>query len=767
MTNRARLEIYPIHRIASTLAFTLTCFLVPIPIHADSTLVTVVPGMHDEADNSWLAIASMISPTKDRYVIQQEGVTTSRNLSRNEVNNVITIPTDATPDIIRDLVAPITGKDHATVIVDMNLGVSLSAGPINKDSWQEPEQWTTNVVSALAEQHLATHPDSKTMFIGHSAGTEPIKMLPKQVNITMASGEVKTRPLFDTVDALSSRGGNFPSNVVMVFKEGDFLSSPGGELSASTIMGSFSLDNAKALAKLGHTVLYVADEQHDAAMKVVSAALTEAVSSLGPDAAAVTKVVNFGGNIYDRMVNHRGSTDVSYPDQKMSIITAYSAEVHPLPTGSIASALPVATLVANSPAANIPTILDKLRESEPTPGIGGVSLNATAHMPIEPEAVSFAGYLPEGSCLYLKLRDGTTLTLPRMDPDVVEQSYETEYVLGEKAELSIGASQELSPEGKLASNLNSPGRESVYYFGHVERTQLGSILYDADDLLGRLAYGKPSAITEVQRVLPGFRTLAELFPEKYSIQPAQMSYQTADERIFLNSSLVNLEFTPNGRDLHFVATEFAVHFGQMGPAETAFASYLMAHFDTVAGTHEGRAFAQLAPYARAMAIFRWLKTNGINFQSGGLPDEAHAAVFTPTSVPPFEFPSFDDIAPHRPTVFFGMFGPTRIVLRDGRESRIAYHDGHVANVVRYDGAKFTVYRDDLNSPVGFSLGAHDASAFVADPSAGLLYLKHVDLATSDGEIGFKPRNDTITYPASNAEAILARAAVNFANGDVQ
>ena len=727
---------------------------------SQSSLVIVTPGIRDEASNAWVGVASTLAPTKDRWVVRQEGVTPKADLSHVPQNHIITIRTDATPDQVRKALAEVAKHNNATVIVDMKLDGVNPMGIADKiaavtnvqlpllQSWTKPTHWAATVVDALAEEHLESHPDSHTMWIGHSAGTEPMTMAPASVQVQDAQGANITRPLFNDIYAMSPRrvDTEYPRNTVMVFADGDFLASPNGNIPFGSLVGSFSESDALSVAKLGYPVLRVSgDGGHDAMA-----------------AASVNELAGLVVELKERMAAHTESTDVTYPDRNIFYYAPTTAEPVHLPTGSVEHALNAVSNVIEGKTTNIPDITQYLRATEPTPGLGGISLNATAYIPVNPRDVESAGYHLKDSVLFLHMRNGDTIRFPAIDPEVASQCYQTACVFGQKAELSIGHTHEQDPNGNLVVNPQAPGNFAVYYFGHTQDTLLGEVMYEADSRLGELAFDNPSG----NRPLPGFRSMVELFPEKYVDNPGDGQFAGADMRVFLNSSAVALQLSPDGDALEFADTAFTVHFGQMGPAESAYAGFMEAHFNEIAGTEAGRPFAQLVPYARALAIFRWLKANNIRVEDYELREITPGKVVTPVAqaLGKNKAPTLDDIAPPRPTVFFGPFGPTRVVREDGTESRITYRDGLVSTVQRFDGEQLTVYRDKLGAPVGYQWGSQGGAAFIRDSKFGLLYAKGVAFAGSPDDIGVRYSDSTKAYPVSNAEDILATVALDFANG---
>jgi hypothetical protein len=309
------------------------------------------------------------------------------------------------------------------------------------------------------------------------------------------------------------------------------------------------------------------------------------------------------------------------------------------------------------------------------------------------------------------------------------------------------------------------GKHSVYHFGGTRGTLLGLTLYEADVALGQLTFASTEELQAVTAKVPGFRSLVELFPEKYAdhTKASRFSGPDSDLRVFLTPASVELSLSSDNASLTFRDTSFAVHFGQTGPAEVAFANSFQFHFHEIAQTDVGAPLARLVPYARAIAIFRWLRENNIPIIFGDLDGINLPKVHTPLFTPLRKQVRLQDIYPRHPTVFFDTFGPTRITLSDGRETAVHYEKGRVAGVLRYDGAKLTVYRDALGRPIAMRMGDY-AIAFVEHNDAGLLCAKRVDLALGAGGASVLFRQDSEFYPISNPENVVASIVLRFAHG---
>jgi hypothetical protein len=176
------------------LALCLAAMLV-IPARAqlafskNGSLVTVVPGIRDEASESWVGAAATIAPTRERWVIREEGAdpyTSLRNVPSipNEVrrhlgeeteqpysglrnvppDHVIRLRTKDSPERIRSARRRIAAQRDVNVIVDMKLGWNVS-----EPGWAPHTSWAAMVASTLAESHAEAIPTRGTS----TSGTAP------------------------------------------------------------------------------------------------------------------------------------------------------------------------------------------------------------------------------------------------------------------------------------------------------------------------------------------------------------------------------------------------------------------------------------------------------------------------------------------------------------------------------------------------------------------------------------------------------------------
>jgi hypothetical protein len=637
----------------------------------------------------------------------------------------------------------------------MYLGVSVS-----ESSWNKPTNWASKVIKTVAESHVKQFPDSNTVLVGHSAGTEPIADVPERIGDSQ-------RSLFSKRIAISPRrDGDYPPGTICIFKDGDFYYSPKGRITQGTVFRVMGEREAKDLANKGYTVVRVAG-QPGPTFEPESGSLPYLATY-----ASQYLAEKLAKNVGERFPAHTDPTIVTAPKEKIVLYTPNSNEQIELKNGSILDA--VQAINRSSASAgndargafnDIGQLKDAVKEltaKEPTPGLGGISLNATAQIPIDPREVVRAGYDPDEGRLYLTLHGGKTVWLPRAELQTLREGFEFGYRRDKKPELSIGNTFFDLPDGRRVVNLTPSGRQPVYYFGDTEDTLLGMVMYLADQALGKLTFGSTAAVRPVADQVPGFRSMPELYPQKYAEIPASESYLGSEARVFIHPSLVELVRKSEADELVYGDLRFAVEFGKMGPAEAVFAAFLESHFHEVANTEQGVAFKQLAAYARVLAIFRWLKENNVDFAGGALSNISGLKIYTPRDAVPFVLPSRSELAPAAPTMLFGPAGLLKIVDQEQRQTTVTYEKGRPVEVRRHDGGLLEIFRDDLGRPVAIRLNGTGGVAFLNDSARGLVLAANLKVQGSRRNLSVHINENTVLLPEKRPEETISRMIARFA-----
>ena len=717
---------------------------------ADPTLSIVIPGMGDQPTSAWVGDATALGRTRERYLVVYD---TKRPIDRKRLlgqylkvtplykpGHIVRVDPDDPKSMAR--LKQIAAKPSVTVTVDMDLAKIV--GPVvGRKAWSPQTQWAGKVAATLAEAHRQKHPKARVSLFGYSAGTEG-------VTTALKIEQDRGRRLFDLPIVASMRNADAlreskRKDVVVITADGDYIPSPQGVPK----LGRKARRElaAKTLAKDGYRVVEIKD---DNPWIGVSSYLPAHLGAKGK------------GHPHHRVRNF------FHPDRRIVVYPNDGGKPVEMPSTSLGKALETLTepSATGKPRATLGAkelrkVAETLRKHEPTPGLGGISLNATAEMPIEPHEVSSASYDPQHKRLVLHLRDGKELPLPSLDPEILRLAYRVSYLSDEKPELSIGASHVVAPDGRRLVDLHPPGRQPVHYFARTRLTLLGLLMVQADQALGKLAFGSSATVRPVAERVPGFRSLPELFPQKYCEHPGSDRYLGSEARVFLHPALIELVLSSTGHALEFGETVFSVRFGITGPAEAAFAAFVQSHFDEIVSTALGAPLRRLVPAARAVAVFRWLRTSEVRLEAGALTRVPIAKVLTPEHVRPLRLPSLSEIAPRGPGMLFGPFGPTRIVRADGGQTTIRYRRGLPVQVRRHDGAVLEVLRDGLDWPVALRLDRADAAAFLSLPSLGPVFADNVSLHGEGQGLKASLRTDTVAYPNNRPEGTVALIAARF------
>jgi hypothetical protein len=719
----------------------LACWLVASSACARDGLNIVIPGIADSANDGWVGISSTLNPTKDRWVIRQEGAQPYGTLTHIDPSRVITIGLEESPRSVERKLRKILESNNATVIVDMDIPTRVS-----ERSWSVPTAWATGIVTNLVASHAERYPKGQTTFLAHSAGTE--------VAAEFGIAGRGSKPLFDQVILLSPRrleGVTYPKSAVLVFADGDFYKSPQGHISGSSITRTYGEKEAREFQQQGYKVVRI-----DRSLMPKSAAMLGFASIGAPGGSLVADFI-------DRKKAHTLATDLTFPDRKLVYYPPNARESVPIKTGSPGIALKEVSALAPNDSKAAANLGARLRKIEPTPGLGGVSLNATAVVPFEAADVRMARFNRRQSVIEIELNDGDVFSLPQLDPEVLRLAYDVVYVKGEKPELSIGGSTATNPQNELKSNIAPPGYSSVYYYGGILSTAMGLALFEADEALARIAFGGTQEVAGINQRVPGFHSMPELFPEKYTDNPAAARYLGNDERIFIVSRDVELQVAKRRRQLEFSGTSFSVQFSRMGPAEVAFCSFMQAHFEDIADTELGAPLKRLVPFAQAAAIFKWMRENNVVFEAGELSQVPITKVFTSLVTRVRPEPRLEDANPKAPYTRFGLSGPLVSVDKKGKETTFEYDDDLIRRVTLPNGKRLEVYRDALKRPVALvDEVARETIAFTEHADLGLVLADKVEVSNAGSSLGFTYGAKSRVLPIANAEPVVTSAVISFA-----
>jgi hypothetical protein len=380
---------------------------------------------------------------------------------------------------------------------------------------------------------------------------------------------------------------------------------------------------------------------------------------------------------------------------------------------------------------------------------GGISLTVPAIMPFERGAVFRAHYDTASKALVLTDRAGAAWRLPPMDPELIAVAY---YALFEKKirpELSIGSR---SPGNNFVGG-RTGARAGVYYSRGIQNTRLGYIMLRADISLGELAYTRNP---KVRQLFPEFRSLPELYPQKYATNAGDDRFLGSEDRILLQTG--DIELVPGrSRELRFRAgRELVMRFGNTGPAEMAFGAWFGNNFEAiVAALPELR---ELRDAARVVAVIAWLSENQVQFDKGPMASLHESDVVTPDHVAPRRNPTVEDLERDPP------LAPQHIIHGEGRVTNFEYEGPRVRRIRRWDGEILTVFYADDGRVVGLS-GDGDRAAVVdyggMSPLAQIIDNVVLD-RSGDGNVAFTAKPESVLLLEARPNAVIYGMIEGFA-----
>lgn len=397
-------------------------------------------------------------------------------------------------------------------------------------------------------------------------------------------------------------------------------------------------------------------------------------------------------------------------------------------------------------------------EKQKASPVGGISLTVPAILPIKPDFIKHARFdLRTGRIVLEGRNPELRWFLPPMDSELVRIVYRSIFERRIRPELSFGTEV---PSKNFCGDSTRPGYVPVYYTCPIQGTVLGLIMLRADIILWDIAFSDNSLL---KIDFPGFHSLAELFPAKYTDNPAQERFAGTEERILLQTHRIELVEGRLG-DLHYrKRQDFIVRFGNPGPAELAFAASFAAHYGRL--LQRFREFQDLLEAARVTAVMTWLSDNKIPFIADTLVHVDVKQIFTPVEIARRKPTLLDSIKPLPPHTFFNAFGPTHVFFDEkGRVTRFEYHEGKIARVLRWDGKVLGVHYASNGRPVAITVNDGRAAAFEYEDGREMPYfVDNVVLKKgSSGGLSYALTRDSVGGPESDPEQVVAIIARSFA-----
>lgn len=701
---------------------------------AAPNLSIVIPGIRANADVESIGRGNVLHSSGNRYVIVNNEADIEKVSLSVPRENIVVFDVGNTDSYHK--LAEIGRMPNASVVIDMDL--KLKDLSLFKRKWDKQTDWASFAAALVAQAHHLEFAEGKVLLYGHSAGTEAVAKALKLENDWRKNGEVK-EDIFTRCIVSSARDlSNFPKNdkTTMIIADGDFGATPGGNVGLGTVFKPFREKDAIRLSREGYNVIRITSTPF--------------------------WLVPHGVGYWEHLeVNNffSGATIRFYPAGTGNpSFLQYDAKTL---GEAIQESLIFDAYQSNSSSSEtLEESLMDFMESQPTDGLGGISLSTIANMPVNREAVHSAGFDHRRTAVFLLLKNGDTLWFPRFDAEVVRLAYESAYSRDKKPELSIGSSPFRKNGVEDKKIQPPPGKMAVYYLGETEGTWLGLVMYLADKCLSKLTFGPTAAVNEISQAVPGFHSMPELFPAKYTHTPASQKYLELDSRVFLNTDRVDIVFNEKEQRLDFENINFELHFSNHGPAEDYYAKFFTSHFHEIANTEQGNPLKRLTPFAGVVSVFRWLKKNAIDFDAHELLNVPITKVYTPRFTDPPPSIQLSEISPCYPTVLFGPFGPTDIFYSASKQTTISYMKGLPVKIVCPNQKTMEIFRDGLGVPVSWKTSDGFAEAFCIHASLGPLLYTNVHLQGHSGTSVLLDGNAQV-YPENQPEVIVQQAISKF------
>jgi hypothetical protein len=254
----------------------------------------------------------------------------------------------------------------------------------------------------------------------------------------------------------------------------------------------------------------------------------------------------------------------------------------------------------------------KSREQPVVPKPGGVIITAEADFAgLTPAEVASASFDERTGLLTLSRKAGGPVEA-KLDPDDFAVAVRSVFERGVDPSLSMTYS-------------DKPGYHAVDYCGPLFRTRFGKILYETDNLMGRIIFNDEGPHRSVAADhIPGFAGMA---CESY----ATMS---RGSRVFLRAFAVHFVLERDRILPRRIETKVDVE-GLDNAADYyqeslhRLARAIDQHFDALADSFDE--FQEFRQLAVSVALAKWLKANGVPFDRSGLVSR---------SVTPVEFPAY-------------------------------------------------------------------------------------------------------------------------------
>ncbi len=184
------------------------------------------------------------------------------------------------------------------------------------------------------------------------------------------------------------------------------------------------------------------------------------------------------------------------------------------------------------------------------------------------------------------------------------------------------------------SNPDGPNKK-VYYYGGIENTSFGKVLFDADVKLKKYIIGYDENQQPITSSVPGYKRILQ----RYLDLGPNPSYTNSNSRFWITPKLITLRRDDAADSFVFDQVSMEVKTEALSPdndpkwnqAMTEFVQHHTQYFDAFA--QETPSYAQAKQLGKIVSVIKWLSDNNIASDFNWAKDYAPKIVTTPVSFP--------------------------------------------------------------------------------------------------------------------------------------
>jgi RHS repeat-associated protein len=260
--------------------------------------------------------------------------------------------------------------------------------------------------------------------------------------------------------------------------------------------------------------------------------------------------------------------------------------------------------------------------------VGGVALDQAATFLANMDDISGAYYDQDLDRIVFVGKKNTTL--PEFDKD--------DLAVAIRAVIFNSAIPAVSIEDDPADPGGS--NKKVYYYGGIENTSFGKVLYDADVKLKKYVIGYDENQQEVTSTVAGYKPILN----RYLALGPDPNYSNSSSRFWITPKLITLKKDDPSNSFVFdqavmeVKTEAlsSNNDPKWNQAMTEFVTHHTQNYDQFA--QETPSYAQAKQLGKIVAVIKWLADNNISSDFSWAKDYAPKIVTTPTTFPKITTP---------------------------------------------------------------------------------------------------------------------------------